>query len=98
MLEGIVRVRSDVDERLVRGATARGCRVEIDLNEEHFAGEGDAYLFAVILDRFLALYATLNAFTQTTVRMQKSGVVHEFPVRWGEQITPAEARRRAPIG
>ncbi len=92
MLDGILRVSSKYNERLIRGATARGSQVEVELNEEHFAGEGDAYLFAAILDRFTALYATLNAYTQLTVRFTRSGQVYSFAPRWGEQLTPAATR------
>lgn len=92
MLEGIVSIRSSFDERMLRGAPLRGAHVEVELNEDHFAGEGDAYLFARVLDRFMGLYATLNAHCQLTVRFVRSGRIYRFPVRWGEQITPAGAR------
>jgi len=89
MLDGILRVQSSFNERMIRGAPLRGSQVEIELNEDHFAGEGDAYLFATILDRFLALYATVNSYTQLTVRLARSGQVYAFPARSGEQFTPA---------
>ncbi|GMV97918.1 MAG: hypothetical protein AMXMBFR83_22710 [Phycisphaerae bacterium] len=92
MLEGILSVRSLFSQRMFHGAPLRGVRVEVDLNEDHFAGEGDAYLFARILDRFFGLYATLNGYSELTARFTRSGNVHSFPPRWGEQITPAEAR------
>ena len=78
---------------MVRGAPLRGSHIEVELNEDHFAGEGDAYLFAVILDRFMGLYATLNGYTQLTVRFSRSGQIHAFPARWGEQLTPADSRQ-----
>jgi len=92
MLEGIIAVRSSFSERMVRGAPIRGTQVDIELNEDHFAGEGDAYLFATVLDRFLALYVTLNAYSQLNVRFTRSGQIYRFPPRWGEQLTPAETR------
>ena len=70
----------------------RGSAIEVELNEEHFAGEGDAYLFSAILDRFMGLYATVNAYSQLTVRFARNGQVYSFPVRWGEQLTPAGVR------
>ncbi|MCP4248521.1 MAG: type VI secretion system baseplate subunit TssF [bacterium] len=91
MLDGILSVKCRFDERLVRGAPLRGMQVEIELHEDHFAGEGDAYLFARILDRFLGLYVTLNAYTQLTVRFARSGQVYKFDARTGEQFTPAES-------
>ena len=93
MLDGIVSVSSAYNERMVRGAPLRGLQVEMELNEDHFAGEGDAYLFARIVDRFLGLYVTLNAYSQLSVRFAKCGQTHSFPLRCGEQITPAESRR-----
>jgi type VI secretion system protein ImpG len=65
----------------------------MDLNADHFAGMGDAYLFAQVCDRFLGLYATINGFTQLTVRMTQSGDVYTFPPRCGEQMTPADRRQ-----
>ncbi len=95
MLDGIVAVRSSFGERMVRGAPLRGTQVEVELNEDHFAGEGDAYLFAQILDRFLGLYVTLNSYVQLTVRFTRSGQVYAFAPRWGEQLTPATVREKA---
>lgn len=92
MLDGIVSVRSVFRERMVRGAPLRGLQVEIELNEDHFAGEGDAYVFARIVDRFMGLYVTLNAYSQLSVRFTKCGQTCSFPLRCGEQITPAESR------
>lgn len=92
MLDGIVSVRSAYQERLVRGAPLRGVQVEVQLDEDHFAGEGDAYVFGSILDRFLGLYVTLNAYSQLTVRMAKSGQTYTFPLHSGEQYTPAQSR------
>jgi type VI secretion system protein ImpG len=92
MLDGILSMRSSFGERMVRGAPLRGSQVDLELHEDHFAGEGDAYLFARILDRFLGLYTTINAYTQLMLRLARSGQVYTFPARWGEQITPAEGR------
>ena len=51
-------------------AFARGHRVEIDFDEEQFAG-GGLFLFASVLERFLGLYASLNSFSQLVVRSQQ---------------------------
>lgn len=91
MLDGILSVDAHFDERLVRGAPLRGLQIEIELHEDHFVGEGDAYLFSKILDRFLGLYVTVNAYSQLTARFARTGQVYTFPARCGEQITPAES-------
>lgn len=92
LIEGIRSLKSTFEERLIRGAPVRGVRVELELDEECFAGEGDAYLFATILERFFALYVTLNGFSQTNLKLIRSGWIREFPPRWGEQITPGRIR------
>jgi type VI secretion system protein ImpG len=89
LLDGILSIQTRFDERMIRGAAVRGSAIEIVLDEDHFAGEGDAYLFSAILDRFMGLYATINGHTQLTVRFTRSGHVHTFPPRWGEQLTPS---------
>lgn len=91
LLDGILSIRSAFRQRMVRGSPVRGLRVDLELNEDHFAGEGDAYLFGAIVDRFLAAYVTLNAFSQLEVRFARTGQVYSFPPRWGEQFTPVEA-------
>ena len=90
LLAGIRSLRTTYRQRMLRGAPLRGVQVELELDEDHFAGEGDAYLFAAVLDRFLPAYVTINAFSQLTARFARSGQVHDFPPRWGAQATPAE--------
>ncbi|MBI4716423.1 MAG: type VI secretion system baseplate subunit TssF [Planctomycetes bacterium] len=92
LLDGIISIRSRFQERMIRGAPVCGVRIDVELNEEHFAGEGDAYLFAGILDRFMGLYMTVNAYSELSVLFRRSGQVHTFPARWGEQPSPAGVR------
>jgi type VI secretion system protein ImpG len=72
-VEGIVDVRSRAVHARVPGlaqggglALARGRAVDVALDEDAFAGDG-AWLFAQVLERFLALSASLNSFVQLTV-------------------------------
>jgi len=95
LLDGIVSIRPSYRERMMRGAPIRGTRVALELNEENFAGEGDAYLFAGIIDRFLAAYVTLNSYSQLNVRFTRSGQIYDFAPRWGAQFTPSESRHDA---
>jgi type VI secretion system protein ImpG len=92
MLDGIISVGSTFAQRMVRGAPLRGSQVRVELNDDCFAGEGDAHLFAAVLDRFFGLYVTLNSYTQLTARFTRTGRVHAFPPRWGDRITPSETR------
>jgi len=64
---------------------ARGTLVEIDFDEQQFAG-GGVYLFAAVLDRFLAGYASMNSFAQLVARSrQRKEAIAEWPPRAGTQ-------------
>jgi type VI secretion system protein ImpG len=65
---------------------ARGQRVEIELDEDRFTG-GGAFLFASVLERFLALNATLNSFTQLVVTTpQRKEALCEWQPRAGRKL------------
>jgi type VI secretion system protein ImpG len=67
-------------------AFVRGTRVEMELDEEQFAG-GGALLFSTLIERFLALYASMNSFTQLHVRSrQRKEPLKEWPPRAGQKI------------
>jgi type VI secretion system protein ImpG len=67
-------------------AFVRGTRVEMDLDEEQFVG-GGALLFSMVVERFLALYASMNSFTQLQVRTrQRKEPLKEWPPRAGQKI------------
>jgi type VI secretion system protein ImpG len=62
---------------------ARGQRVEIDFEEEEFAG-GGVYLLASVLERFLGLYVSLNSFCILSARTrQRKDKLREWPPRSG---------------
>jgi type VI secretion system protein ImpG len=65
---------------------ARGTRVQMEIDEQQFAG-GGVYLFAAVLDRFLAGYASMNSFSQLTVRtnLRKEGM-RTWPPRAGTKV------------
>ncbi len=84
-LEGLEFLRAEPKELLVRGALVRGTAVELGVRDDRFAGDGDLYLFAEVLNEFLSLHATLNSFTQLTVRQTQKGEVHTWPCRIGRQ-------------
>jgi type VI secretion system protein ImpG len=65
---------------------ARGTRVQMEFDEEEFAG-GGVFLFAAVIERFLALYASLNSFSQLVVKTrQRREVMKEWPPRAGQAI------------
>jgi type VI secretion system protein ImpG len=67
------------------GGYARGIEITVELDEEKYVGIG-SYLFASVLERFVALYASVNSFTKLVYRTkQQGGDVKRWPPRAGEQ-------------
>jgi type VI secretion system protein ImpG len=86
-LAGILDVRSRPASTTMRTehglAAARGRLVELDLDEERFAG-ASLFLFATVIERFLAMYASLNSYSQLLVRSsRRRGIVRQFAPRSG---------------
>ncbi len=91
-LDGIKSVSVRYAEHMIRGALARGVNFTVVIDEDHFAGEGDAYLFSTILDRFFSIYVSLNSFSRLTVVFDSSGREYNFAPHWGDLETPAKSR------
>ncbi len=67
-------------------AFARGTHVELELDEEQFVG-GGVYLFASVIESFLAQYASLNSFSQLSAKVQqRKEVLRQWPPRAGRRI------------
>ena len=66
-------------------AMCRGTQVEMEFDPRLIAG-GSPYLFASVLERFLALYCSLNSFTRLIARISNSeGEMKRWPPRAGEK-------------
>ncbi len=62
---------------------ARGHRVEIEFDEEHFTG-GGVYLLASVLEHFLGLYCSMNSFSVLAASTrQRKRPLREWPPRAG---------------
>ena len=58
----------------------------MQFDEDRFSGNA-LYLFASVLDRFLALYASVNTFTRTVVTVaRREGIYKRFPSRIGDGL------------
>jgi type VI secretion system protein ImpG len=65
---------------------ARGLRIDMEIDEDQFTG-GGAFLFANVLEKFFALSASLNSFTQLSVTTpQRKGGLHEWQPRSGRNL------------
>jgi type VI secretion system protein ImpG len=67
------------------GGFCRGTEVTIKFDEERFADNG-LFLLASVLERFLALYSTVNSFVQLVATTQFQGEVRRWSPRAGEKI------------
>lgn len=68
------------------GVLCRGIDVEIEFDAQRFSDQG-LYLFAAVLERFLALYGSINSFTRLTATIRgRSGVFKQWPARAGETV------------
>lgn len=88
-IQGVARVQGSPSfARIVseHGITfTRGHKVEIEFDEDKFAG-GSVYLLASVLDRFLGSYVSLNSFSALVARsQQRRGVIREWPPRSGHK-------------
>ncbi|HEX8810399.1 MAG TPA: type VI secretion system baseplate subunit TssF, partial [Terracidiphilus sp.] len=85
----ILKVKTDPGFALVNSeyglVPARGTQVEIEFDEQQFAGSG-LYLFAAVLERFLGGYASINSFAQLTARSTlRKEALAKWPPRAGTQ-------------
>ncbi len=84
-LAGIKAVRAQPHDLIRQGAVYRGMRIDLELQEDAFAGEGEMLLFASVLNSFFGLYATMNCFTQLRVKGIQQGGTYEWPPMLGQQ-------------
>jgi type VI secretion system protein ImpG len=89
LIEGITSVSSRRVTGRLPGAGVegfcRGMEVTIEFDERKYVGSG-VLLFASVLERFLGLYTTINAFTRLVARTaQGEGPLKIWPARAGDQ-------------
>jgi type VI secretion system protein ImpG len=75
------RVISDHGIHMVRGV-----KVDLELDEDQFVG-GGAFLFSQVVECFLGMYASMNSFSQLSVKtLQRKEVLKQWPPRAGHRI------------
>lgn len=85
-IEGIVSVTSRHVTKRIRNAFCRGVEVTITFDEDKFVGAG-LFLFASVLERFLAQYVSVNSFSQLVVKtLQQKEILKIWPPRSGNQV------------
>jgi type VI secretion system protein ImpG len=90
-IDGILQVSSRRVVGRVRGAEGpvafnRGLEVSIRFDEDRFP-VNNLYLFASVLERFLALYGTVNSFSKMIATVKgRPGELRRWPPRMGERV------------
>jgi type VI secretion system protein ImpG len=85
VIDGITDLKSRRVVAAVDGGFARGTELTIEFDETKYV-ETSAYLFAAVLERFFALYVSLNSFTQTVARLKgRPGELKRWPPRAGDR-------------
>jgi type VI secretion system protein ImpG len=82
-IEGVRELAVTPARRVVQGAPVRGTRVAMTLEEDHFAGLGDAWLFARALDELLGAQVPINSFSELQVKLAPSQREYAFEPRSG---------------
>jgi type VI secretion system protein ImpG len=89
-IDGIVRLESKRESAPIFSdegpAFVRGIRVDIEFDEMNFVNE-DVYLFASVLERFLALYTSLNSYTRLCASSsQRKEILRKWEPRAGQRV------------
>lgn len=90
MIRGVVAVRRRPVTLRVEGGGApglvRGHEVTLTLDEARFPA-GQHFLFACVVERYLALHAGINSFVRTALAVKgREGIVRRFPARAGDRV------------
>ena len=87
-IDGILGIHSELVARRVPGldrmAIARGHRISVRLDDAAFE-RSRMFLFAAVLERFLAEFASINSFTQCIFESALEGRFAEWPPRIGRR-------------
>lgn len=85
-IDGIVSLSSQHVTKRIGQSFSRGVQITVEFDEEKFVGTG-LFLFANILERFLAQYVSVNSFSQMVARtIQQKEIVKKWMPRSGHQV------------
>ncbi|UCH23936.1 MAG: type VI secretion system baseplate subunit TssF [Deltaproteobacteria bacterium] len=84
-IAGIEQVETGASNRLASGVMMRGREIRINMRQDHFASQGDMFLFGCVLDHFLGSYASMNSYTRLSIKEVIKGELYQWPVRIGDQ-------------
>jgi type VI secretion system protein ImpG len=74
-----------------RGTVIRGIEVTLEVIRGNFADDGDIYLFGLVMNEFLSLYASINSFVQLTIVSYET---KEELFRWTPEVMSSQSATR----
>ncbi len=87
-IAGVRSVRAAALHRrlIANGLTTfvRGIEITLEMDDAAFQG-GSAFLLGMILEKFLALHAPINSFTETVIRTTQRGQIIRWPTQPGRR-------------
>jgi type VI secretion system protein ImpG len=85
-ISGIVGLKSTYTTKRIGQSFCRGLQVTMEFDEEKYVGSG-LYLFASVLERFLAQYVSVNSFSQMIAKtIQRKEPLRIWPPRNGNRV------------
>ncbi len=85
-ISSIEEVTARATDRIVNGVMLRGQEITIKMRHDHFASEGDLFLFGSVLDYFLGSYAAINSYTRLTIEETIKGDTYQWPAKLGDRL------------
>lgn len=85
-ISGIVGLKSGYTTKRIGQSFCRGLQVTVEFDEDKYVGSG-LYLFASVLERFLAQYVSINSFSQMIAKtIQRKEPLRIWPPRNGNRV------------
>lgn len=84
-LQGILDIKSEPVQRLIKGLPVRGLSSVITLSQSALGSEGELYLFGSVLSRFFSLYASINSFHELVVINADNQERYTWGIQTGQQ-------------
>ena len=84
-MSAITSVTSKPLDWLVGRYPMRGIELRVALKESVYGSEGDVFLFGLVLDRFAALWSTMNSFSRLVIEQTERRKELPWPPRLGDQ-------------
>lgn len=85
-ISGIVGLKSGYTTKRIGQSFCRGIQVTMEFDEDKYVGSG-LYLFASVLERFLAQYVSINSFSQMIAKtIQRKEPLRIWPPRNGNRV------------